>query len=317
MKPLVSVVCLCYQHKHFVRKAILSVIHQSYSPIQIIVADDCSTDGSVAEIHQLKMEHPLLELVLLPQNVGNCKAFNAAYKLAKGEFVIDFATDDIMMPGRIEKQVRFFETIDRSTGVVFTDATYIDEKGEFLRNHFEYLLKKKLISNIPQGDVYRDVLARYFIPGPTMMVRREVLDHMGGYDEELTYEDFDFWVRSARSFHYAFLNERLTLIRKSGQSMSASWYVPGDKQLHSTYLVCRKAQKLNRDQADQQALIKRVRYEFRQSVLSGNYPEAELFLELLKELNGVHAGDIILNVAKYYRIPLSGLRRWYHRLRYS
>ena len=99
--------------------------------------------------------------------------------------------------------------------------------------------------------------------------------------------------------------------------MSSGWYVPGDRQLHSTYLVCRKAQKLNRDQADHQALIKRVRYEFRQSVLSGNYVEADLFLLLLKELNGVGTGDTILTLARNLRMPLTGLRRWYHRLRYS
>ncbi len=206
MKPLVSIVCLCYQHKPFVRQAVESVIHQSYTPLQIIVADDCSNDGSVAEIQKLKVEYPFLELLLLPENFGNCKAFNKAYKLVKGEFVIDFATDDIMLPDRIEKQVQYFEKCDPKVGVVFTDATYINEKGEFLRNHFEYLFHKNLIRHIPQGDVYRDILSTYFIPGPTMMVRREVLDRLGGYDEELTYEDFDFWVRSAHEYHYVFLD---------------------------------------------------------------------------------------------------------------
>ncbi len=88
---------------------------------------------------------------------------------------------------------------------------------------------KSLISHIPQGDVYRDMLTTYFIPGPTMMIRREVFAALGGYDESLSYEDFDFWVRSSRIYRYAFLNERLTSIRKLKSSMSTGWYVPGDQ----------------------------------------------------------------------------------------
>ncbi len=317
MKPLVSIVCLCYNHANYIHQAVGSVINQTYTPLQIIVADDASSDGSVAEIESLKEKYPQLEILLLPDNVGNCKAFNTALKLVKGEYVIDFATDDIMMPDRIEKQVNYFETCSHEVGVVFTDAVYIDEGGNPLKNHFEYLFQKRLLSTIPQGDVYRDVLSTYFIPGPTMIVRREVFDTLGGYDEELSYEDFDFWVRSARIFQYAFLNERLTGIRKLRQSMSTGWYVPGDKQLHSTYLVCRKALHLNQDQGDTEALVRRVRYEFRQSVLSGNHPEAKLFYILLSELKGVRPTETLLAFLNRKKIPLSGLRKWYHKLRYS
>jgi glycosyltransferase involved in cell wall biosynthesis len=316
-KPLVSVICLCYNHARFVREAVESVLNQSYKNVQVIVADDASTDNSIEEIHSLKATYASIELLLFPKNLGNCKAFNAALKLAKGEFVIDFATDDVMMPDRIEKQVSFFERLTPTVGVVYTDAVYINEDGKFIRNHFEYLFHKELISHIPQGDVYRDVLTTYFIPGPTMMIRREVFAALGGYDESLSYEDFDFWVRSSRIYRYAFLKERLTSIRKLKSSMSTGWYVPGDKQLHSTFLICKKAQQLNRDDGDDQALITRVRYEFRQSVLSGNHTEASLFYALLKELNGVRLAERTLRVLGRTGIPLAPLRKLYHRMKYS
>lgn len=315
--PLVTVVCLCYNHVDYLWEAVESVLNQTYRNIQIVIVDDASTDASAAEITQLAKQYPSVELLLLNQNVGNCKAFNSALHLIKGDFVIDFATDDVMTPDRIEKQVNFFATLDESTGVVFTDAVYIDREGKFLRNHYEYLLKKKLLHQIPQGDVYRDVLAKYFIASPTMMMRRSVLDYLGGYDETLTYEDFDFWVRSARLFKYAFLNERLTKIRKTGSSMSAGWYVPGDKQLYSTYLVCKKAQKLNKDEEDANALVIRVRYEFRQSVISENHKEAELFYTLLTELGANNRIDAMFNFINKFRLPLSGLRNIYHRIRFA
>ena len=316
-KPLVSVICLCYNHQRFVREAVESVIKQSYKNIQIIIADDASTDNSVHEITALKAEYPSVELLLLPNNLGNCKAFNEALKLARGEFIIDFATDDVMMPSRIERQIGFFQRLDSTVGVIYTDAVYITESGEFIRNHFDYLFEKGLITHIPKGDVYRDVLTTYFIPAPTMIIRKEVFAALNGYDETLFYEDFDFWVRSSRIYRYAYLDERLTSIRKLNSSMSTGWYVPGDKQLHSTYLVCKKAQQLNRDHGDREALITRVRYEFRQSVLSGNHIEASLFYNLLRELKGVKLADRFLRVFNRPGVPLSPLRKLYHKVKYN
>src|SRR6188474_1772085 len=80
-KPLVSVICLCYNHGRFIREAVESVLNQSYKNIQVIVTDDASTDNTVEEIHSLKVMYPSIELLLLPRNLGNCKAFNEALKL--------------------------------------------------------------------------------------------------------------------------------------------------------------------------------------------------------------------------------------------
>jgi glycosyltransferase involved in cell wall biosynthesis len=316
MTPLVSVICLCYNHAQFIEEAIRSVISQTYPNIQVVVVDDASTDGSVEIINRLVNEYSQIELLLLKENHGNCKAFNQGLRLVKGDFIIDFATDDIMMPDRIAKQVKFFNTLDPSYGVVFTDATYIDEGGEFLRNHYAYLLKKKLVNEIPQGDIYAFVLSTYFISSPTMLSRKEVFDSLRGYDEDLAYEDFDFWVRSSRNFKYGFLNERLTKVRQSKKSMSRGWYVPGDKQLHSTFLVCKKAIALNRSEEDRLAWVKRVRYELRQSVFSENYTEAELFYTLLKDEQRNGLIDKLFSLINQLRLPLSSLRQLYHGIRY-
>ncbi len=316
MKPLVSVICLCYNHKKFVRAAVESVIRQTYKPVQIILADDASTDGGQLIIQALKAEYPFLEIILSSVNVGNCRAFNRAYTLAKGSYLIDFSTDDIMKEDRIEKQVVFFEQHGNEAGVIFTDASYIDQEGNFLRDHFEYLYRKNIIRAIPYGDIYRDVLSTYFIASPTMMFRREVLEKLAGYDEELAYEDFDFIIRSSRYFKYGFLNEKLTLIRKLKSSMSATQYALGDKQLYSTYLVCRKAKLLNRNADDNQALVTRVQYELRQSVLSDKRGEARLFYDFLKELGGVTVTERLLWMLSRSGLLLSPLKRFYQAWRF-
>src|SRR5688572_3629948 len=251
-KPLVSIICVCHNHEHFITEALESVLKQTYSNLQIIIVDDASQDASVQRINKIVQHNTSIQLVALSQNIGLCKAFNRGLTLAKGDFIVDFATDDVMLPDRIQHQIDFFENLDDSYGVVFTDGCYIDTHGKFIRNHFEYLFKKGLLTKIPEGDIYADVLSTYFILSPTMLVRRAVFDKLGGYDETLSYEDFDFWVRSSRMFKYGFLDEKLTKVRRTKKSMSTGWYQPGDPQLHSTYLVCKKAKVLNRTEEEKQ-----------------------------------------------------------------
>jgi glycosyltransferase involved in cell wall biosynthesis len=316
-RPVVSVICLSYNHKRFIREAIDSVIAQTYANIEVILIDDASTDGTQEIIRHYQRQHPEFKVFLLEKNLGNCAAFNFALKNATGEFIIDFATDDVMLSDRIERQVEQFAKFDKTYGVVFSDALYIDEAGKEKYKHFERLFKNRLLQTIPEGDIYHEVLSTYFIPSPTMMVRKDVFDSIGGYDEQLSYEDFDFWVRSSRKFKYAFLDAITTKIRVSSRSMSQGWYRQGDKQLRSTYEVCRKALSFSKRTEDFDALARRLKFEIRQSVFSGNNNEAKLFYKLLREIghnNILYKMIMVLNV---FHLPLSPVRNLYHRLRYG
>lgn len=314
--PRVTVICLCYNHQRFLREAMESVLGQTYDNVEVIIVDDASTDGSKAMIQDISRQHAQIQTVLLENNVGNCAAFNRGLQLARGEWVVDFSTDDVMMPDRIQKQVEFFLTQTERVGVVFTDAVYIDENGKALRNHYDYLFRKKFIASVPQGNVFRSVLTTYFICSPTMMVRKKVMDALKGYDETLAYEDFDFWVRASREFEFSFLNEKTTLVRKSSNSMSTGWYENGDPQLHSTFLVCQKALSLCRDLQDRIALRWRVRYEFKHAVFSQNRMEAKLFEGLLRQLGNRSPYLLLTQLISYLPLPWARMRKLYHHLRY-
>jgi glycosyltransferase involved in cell wall biosynthesis len=315
-RPQVSVICLCYNHRAFMREAMESVLSQTYANVQVIVVDDASTDGSKALILEFSRHHSQIQTLLLSDNVGNCKAFNQGLRLATGDYVIDFSTDDVMIPDRIQKQVDFFEKQREQVGVVFTDAVYINENGKPFRNHYDYLFRKKLIARVPHGDVFRAVLTTYFICSPTMMVKKNVMDVLEGYDEKLAYEDFDFWVRASQKFEFAFLDEKTTMVRKSPGSLSMGWYEKGDLQLHSTFLVCEKAEKLCRNESDRRALRWRVGYEFRQAVFSRNKAESKLFAGLRKRLGKTPVSFFVIQWASYVPLPWARMRKLYHRLRY-
>ncbi len=202
--PLVTVVCLCYNHADFVKEALDSVLSQTYAPVELIVVDDHSTDGSPAVIRQFLADRNLsVPFVELPENLGNCRAFNRGLALAKGAFVIDLSGDDVLLPHRIQRGIAVFQSMGPEMGVHFSDAVLIDREGHEIGKHSDRFPH----ATIPQGNIYKEILERYFICSPTMMIRTAVLKELGGYDEALAYEDFDFWLRAGRKFAFYYTSE--------------------------------------------------------------------------------------------------------------
>ena len=206
--------------------------------------------------------------------------------MCRGEYVIDLAADDVLLPERISTGVKDMEAAGEDFAVHFTDAVYMDVDGMELRRHYKRDQKGRLAEKVPQGWVYADVLQRYFICTPTMMMSRSVLEALGGYDESLAYEDFDFWVRSARRWQYCFSELVLVKKRVVPGSWSARQYERESRQLESTLKVCRKAKELNRTPRENKALAKRLTYEIRQAVRTGNSDVAYEFLKLKEETGG-------------------------------
>ncbi|MEJ0056472.1 MAG: glycosyltransferase [Bacteroidota bacterium] len=276
--PLVSVICLAYNHEEFVEEAIRSVQHQTYPNIELIVIDDHSTDSSASVIRRILPGLSNTHFISLPSNLGNCKAFNQGLKQAKGDFVIDLSADDLLLPQRVEKGVHAFQQAGDNVGVNFTDAELIDKNGETLGFHSERFPHP----TVPQGNIYAEVLSRYFINSPSMMIRKKVFDTLDGYDESLAYEDFDFWVRSARLFDYSYIPDVLIKNRVLYNSLGNRQYRRGSKQLRSTLKVCEKAFEINKTRDEHEALKKRIYYELRQAIRLGELRLARDYWRLLR-----------------------------------
>lgn len=255
--PLVTVVCLCYNHERFVEEALASVFAQTYSPIQLVVIDDASTDGSAEVISRVLAGRPEVVFLSLKENHGNCRAFNQALPHIRGEYVIDLAADDILLPERVSVGVRLLTEKGAAYGVTFSDAEWIDEEGRLLHRQSDRFPH----ATVPEGDIYRDLIQRYFICSPTMMFRKSVLDRLNGYDVTLAYEDFDFWIRSSRFTKYCYSPDVLVKKRVVKNSMAARQFRRNSEQLVSTLTVCRKILALNRTAEERTALRKRIRYE--------------------------------------------------------
>ncbi|MEI9918027.1 MAG: glycosyltransferase [Bacteroidota bacterium] len=264
--PLVSVICVCYNHQRFVREAIESVLNQSYKNIELIVVDDGSSDKSVEIIRSMNVT-----LIDLKKNQGYCKAFNAGWRACKGEYIIDLAGDDELTPDRVKIGVEEFSKHDETFGVQFGDAIYSDNK-----------IHSQRFPNPPEGDIYIDLIKRYFICTPSMMSRRSVLTMLNGYDESLAYEDFDFWIRSSRHFKYFYTPEILIKKRIVKGSLSEKQFEKGNVQQLSTYKVVEKIKTLNKSKEEKAALRERLWYELRHAILRTEFSLAAKYFRLIR-----------------------------------
>lgn len=289
--PLVTIVALCYNQAPFVAAALDSILAQTYPNLEVILVDDASTDDSRSVLSRYAQAHPHWQTLFLPQNQGNCAAFNAALHRTRGDFVIDFATDDVLLPARVAQQVAAFQTLSPDYGVVYTDSELIDDRSAFVRHYYRRDGRGRLHPLPAEGWVFAAVLRRHFISAPTMMMRRATLLSLGGYDETLTYEDFDFWVRAARTWKFHFLDAVTTRKHLHQGSKSRRAYRPHDPYVASTIQVCYKALALCRSPDERVALAARVRWELRQAVRWGNLVGSHALYQLLKQLHAVRLLD--------------------------
>lgn len=296
--PLVSVIALCYNHENFVEECLQSVVNQTYGDIELIIVDDFSRDNSREKILNFCLTNPFSQIVFNEKNLGNCRAFNRGLKIAKGKYIIDLSTDDVLKPNRIKEQVEKFEESEK-IGVVTSDAEYIDENSNWLGNFYQ---KNKLIK---PGKMYELLLKSSFILPASMMIRKSILDELGGYDENLSYEDFDFWIRSARICEYAHVPKILVQQRVIAGSLSTSFSFKKNNLIPSTVKVCQKALLLNETQSENQALIHRLKVVLRKCVYTQNFESGEVVISMLNQLQGQNLQTRFFQFLNIIKLPLN------------
>lgn len=265
--PLVSIICLSYNHAQFVEEALNSVLAQTYKNIELLIADDCSPDHSKTVIENWCKTHPNVVFVANTANLGNTKTFNKMLALSKGEYVMDLAADDILVPDCVAKQLQAFENSKfKNTGIVYGNAEIISENNDHLEFYYEVDEKGNLLNPPPSGAIYRSVIGQYHkICSVSSLVKREVYDKLGGYDENLAYEDLDLWIRAARIYDFEFIPDVLIRKRELATSLGSQFFQKNNaktKKLNrSTYTIIQKALQLNTTKEENHALLKRIHFE--------------------------------------------------------
>lgn len=274
---LVTVICLCYDHESFVVEALESVLNQTHKNVELIIADDFSTDNSVQVIENWLEKNPEIPFLINKENLGNTKSFNQCLKMAKGEYIIDLAADDILKSDCIENQLKGFNmTVHKNVGVIYGNAELVTEKGDFIKDYFITDKQKRRIKSQPTGDIYIGLLnGNNNLCSISSLIKREVFDNLKGYDEKLTYEDYDFWIRAARIYNFDYIDKILVQKRVLKNSMYTLLEKKNNKKTnnfnYSTYLILKKVVHLNNKKAEFIAMLKRIHFEMTLALKTRNF----------------------------------------------
>lgn len=265
--PLVTVICLCYNHSEFVVEAFESVLNQTHKNIELIIADDFSTDNSVEIIEKWRKNHLEILFFANKENIGNTKTFNQCLKIAKGEYIMDLAADDVLKFDCVENQLKGFrESKFESVGLIYGNAELISDKGIFIKDYFDTNAERKTIKPQKSGDIYIGLLnGENQVCSISAMIKRDVLDTLNGYDENLAYEDYDFWIRASRTYNFDYIDEILVSKRVLDNSLYTLLLKKSNAKTrhfnYSTYLILQKAFVLNRHKSEFKAMLKRIHFE--------------------------------------------------------
>ena len=199
----ISVIIPTYNRKKYIKRAIDSVIRQSYKPFEIIVIDDGSTDGTYELI---KKSYSSSQISLEKQiNNGVSSARNKGVKLANGDWIAFLDSDDEWFENKLELQVREIKK-SKTFMICHTNEIWIRNgiRVNQMKKHQKY-----------GGFIFEKCLDMCRISPSSVMIHRRIFDEIGLFDEDLIIcEDYDLWLRISSKYPVLYLDSML--IKKFG-----------------------------------------------------------------------------------------------------
>lgn len=209
----VSVIIPSFNHERFISGAINSVLSQTYSDYEILISDDCSTDGTRAILSEYERKTNI-RVFYQPCNIGAVNQISFLANQAKGEYLALLNSDDKWRPEKLEKQVAYMDA-NPNIDICFTSVILIDE--------FDNCISKSDNPFIVLPDINRKTLANYFFFNGNFLCHPSMIARKGIYLGEQSLNsglqqlpDFDLWCRLISQKDIMILNEPLTMFRRLG-----------------------------------------------------------------------------------------------------
>lgn len=217
----VSAIIIVYNDERFIARAIESALRQTYHPLEIIVVDDGSEDRSL-EIARSYADQGVI--VITKENGGAASARNLGVKHSTGRYLAFLDSDDVWLPGKIEKMVEACSDVEKPC-VVYSGYHFVNEELRPIMRPF------LATSTFP----YRELLrCRNQMLPSTMMVSREVFDDLGGFPEDprvRVHEDAVFSLLATRQFKSIPVAEPLALYLHSSSGKGRSLVCDYDRSV--------------------------------------------------------------------------------------
>ncbi|MCK4815385.1 glycosyltransferase [bacterium] len=204
--PKISVIMSVYNGEKYLRKAIESVLSQTFTGFDFIIVNDGSTDDSLRIIQSYHDER--IRVINNEWNIGLTKSLNKAIKESCAEYIARQDADDISLPNRFDEQMQFFEK-HPEVSLLGTSIYRIDSNGKMTGKMIT--LAKPTMKDLFKGNQFNH---------GSVMVKRRVLDDVGGYNELCKYaQDHDLWLRIAKHYEVRNLTKILYKLRSHNKNV--------------------------------------------------------------------------------------------------
>lgn len=206
---LVSVCVITYNSAETVLDTLNSIKNQTYSPIELIISDDNSTDNTVNLVNEwLDSNSDIFvntKVITSEKNTGVTANVNRACKAANGYYIKDIAGDDSLLPEYIKKCIDYFET-NPKTEILFTKVKFIDKNGkEVIRNDVNY---KYFELSAQEQFEYIINFGVPSIPTPSVIYKKSTLEKLEWFDGRIPmWEDGPFYFKATKNGIKLHLND--------------------------------------------------------------------------------------------------------------
>ncbi|ARO25269.1 glycosyltransferase family 2 protein [Rhizobium sp. S9] len=214
----VAVVIPAYNAEEFIAATLRSVVDQTHSALEIIVVDDGSTDDTASICREFAAADPRIT-ILSTENRGVAAARNAGIEASRSSYIAFIDADDLWHPTYVERMLSALHPLPDAWGAVYALHRFVDSEG--------YCTKSGSSLNARESILIRHLVFRFVGNGSGFMVRRAVIDKIGGYDPSYAdrgiggCEDFDFELRTAEHFKIEAVPLGLVGYRVHSAAMSA------------------------------------------------------------------------------------------------
>lgn len=209
INELVSVIIPVYNAEKYISKAIESVLEQSYKNIEIVLVDDCSSDGSGKIINSYLNKYKNINYFVFKRNCGVAAARNKAIELSKGRFIAFLDSDDEWYPNKIEKQLELMKY--KNSAICYTAIEMIDENDRLIKG------KRNVLEQVN----YKILLKNTMLATSSIVIDRLLIGDLRMENRRIG-EDYATWLKLLRNGTIASgINDALVKYRKGQGSLSS------------------------------------------------------------------------------------------------
>lgn len=211
MDGLISCIITTYNRKNTIKRAIDSVLNQTYRNIELIIVDDASTDGTFEYVAELYGDDDRIIYIINEENTGVSEARNIAVKSARGSWIAFQDSDDEWLPEKLEKQVALIDDSDKEIGLIYCKWKVLFQDGrelEWPASHIPDWYKS--------GYIFFPLLHSSLVSTQTFLLKKEIFQRVGGFDPSCkAAEDWELCTRIAEQYKLILCDEVLVNVYES------------------------------------------------------------------------------------------------------